>query len=318
MGKVSDLSNHFLEAVDMAAIASAKWRGKGDKMAADDAAVEAMRSTFDKVPFDGRVAIGEGERDEAPMLFIGEQLGSQIGNPLVPAIDIAVDPLECTNNCADNLPNSIAVLAAAPRGTLLHAPDCYMDKIAAGPEMEGHINLDAGVAYNIEQVASVLDKPVEEVRVIALDRTRHADLFKEIKQVGAQLHLLGDGDISAALWAARPDGEQDMLLGIGAAPEGVITATAIRGIGGVFEGRLVFRSDEEAARAEQMIDDDLTRLWDAKDLCRSDDAIFVASGVCDGYLPGVKIYDNGNMHTYAELIDVQAGTLTRHDRIHKQ
>ena len=318
MGKVSDLSNHFLEAVDMAAIASAKWRGKGDKMAADDAAVEAMRSTFDKVPFDGRVAIGEGERDEAPMLFIGEQLGSQIGNPLVPAIDIAVDPLECTNNCADNLPNSIAVLAAAPRGTLLHAPDCYMDKIAAGPEMEGHINLDAGVAYNIEQVASVLDKPVQEVRVIALDRTRHADLFKEIKQVGAQLHLLGDGDISAALWAARPDGEHDMLLGIGAAPEGVITATAIRGIGGVFEGRLVFRSDEEAARAEQMIDDDLTRLWDAKDLCRSDDAIFVASGVCDGYLPGVKIYDNGNMHTYAELIDVQAGTLTRHDRIHKQ
>ena len=318
MGKVSDLSNHFLEAVDMAAIASAKWRGKGDKMAADDAAVEAMRSTFDKVPFDGRVAIGEGERDEAPMLFIGEQLGSQIGNPLVPAIDIAVDPLECTNNCADNLPNSIAVLAAAPRGTLLHAPDCYMDKIAAGPEMEGHINLDAGVAYNIEQVASVLDKPVEEVRIIALDRTRHADLFKEIKQVGAQLHLLGDGDISAALWAARPDGEHDMLLGIGAAPEGVITATAIRGIGGVFEGRLVFRSDEEEARAEQMIDDDLTRLWDAKDLCRSDDAIFVASGVCDGYLPGVKIYDNGNMHTYAELIDVQAGKLTRHDRIHKQ
>lgn len=318
MGKVSDLSNHFLEAVDMAAIASAKWRGKGDKMAADDAAVEAMRNTFDKVPFDGRVAIGEGERDEAPMLFIGEQLGSQIGNPLVPAIDIAVDPLECTNNCADNLPNSIAVLAAAPRGTLLHAPDCYMDKIAAGPEMEGHINLDAGVAYNIEQVASVLDKPVEEVRIIALDRKRHADLFKEIKQVGAQLHLLGDGDISAALWAARPEGEHDMLLGIGAAPEGVITATAIRGIGGVFEGRLVFRSDEEEARAEIMIDDDLTRLWDAKDLCRSDDAIFVASGVCDGYLPGVKIYDNGNMHTYAELIDVQAGTLTRHDRIHKQ
>lgn len=318
MGTVSDLSNHFLDAVDMAAIASAKWRGKGDKMAADDAAVEAMRSTFDKVPFDGRVAIGEGERDEAPMLFIGEQLGSEIGNPLVPAIDIAVDPLECTNNCADNLPNSIAVLAAAPRGTLLHAPDCYMDKIAAGPEMEGHINLDAGVAYNIEQVASVLDKPIEEVRIIALDRKRHTDLFKEIKQVGAQLHLLGDGDISAALWAARPDGEHDMLLGIGAAPEGVITATALRGIGGVFEGRLVFRSDEEEARAEQMIDDDLTRLWDAKDLCRSDDAIFVASGVCDGYLPGVKIFENGDMHTYAELIDVQAGTLTRHDRIHKK
>ena len=317
MGKVSQLANHFLEAVDMAAIASAKWRGKGDKMAADAAAVEAMRMTFDSVPFDGRVAIGEGERDEAPMLYIGEQLGCEIGNPNVPAIDIAVDPLECTNNCADNLPNSIAVLAAAPRGTLLHAPDCYMDKIAAGPEMEGHISLDGGVAYNIEQVASVLDKPIDEVRIIALDRPRHHGLFKEIKEIGSQLHLMSDGDIAAALWAARPEGEHDMLLGIGAAPEGVITATAIRGIGGVFEGRLVFRSDEEEARAANMIDDDLTRLWDAKDLCQSEDAIFVASGVCDGYLPGVTHNPDGSLTTYAEMIDVEKQTLTRHDRVHR-
>ena len=157
MGSVSDLASHFLEAVDQAAIASAAWRGKGEKDAADDAAVEAMRRTFDNVPFDGRVAIGEGERDEAPMLFIGEQLGCEIGNPNVPKIDIAVDPLECTNNCASNSPNSIAVLAAAPRGTLLHAPDCYMDKIAAGPELSGHISLEADVAYNLEQAASVLD-----------------------------------------------------------------------------------------------------------------------------------------------------------------
>jgi len=182
--------------------------------------------------------------------------------------------------------------------------------------MEGHVSLDAGVAYNIEQVASVLDKSIEEVRIIALDRPRHHGLFKEIKQLGAQLHLLGDGDISAALWAARPEGEQDMLLGIGAAPEGVITATAIRGIGGVFEGRLVFRSDEEEARAKHMIDDDLTRLWDAKDLCRSEDAIFVASGVCDGYLPGVKINDDGSIATFAEMIDVETNQLSRHDRIH--
>ena len=318
MGKVSDLAEYFLEAVDMAAIASADWRGKGDKNAADAAAVEAMRNTFDKVPFDGRVAIGEGERDEAPMLYIGEQLGCEIGNPSVPIIDIAVDPLECTNNCADNLPNSIAVLAAAPRGTLLHAPDCYMDKIAAGPEMEGHISLDGGIAYNIEQVASVLDKPVEEVRIISLNRERHNDLFKEVREIGAQLHLLEDGDISAALWAARPEGEHDMLLGIGAAPEGVITATAIRGIGGVFEGRLVFRSEEERKRAEGMIDDDLTRLWDAKDLCRSDDAIFVASGVCDGYLPGVRINDDETIETFAELIDVQNRTVSRHDRVHQK
>ena len=317
MGQVSQLANHFLDAVDMAAIASANWRGKGDKIAADAAAVEAMRMTFDAVPFDGRVAIGEGERDEAPMLYIGEKLGNQIGNPNVARVDIAVDPLECTNNCADNLPNSIAVLAAAPRGTLLHAPDCYMDKIAAGPEMEGHISLDASVAYNIEQVASVLDKPISEVRVIALDRPRHNNLFREIKELGANLHLLSDGDISAALWAARPEADHDILMGIGAAPEGVITATAIRGIGGVFEGRLVFRSDAEKARAEGMIDDDLSRLWDATDLCKSEDAIFVASGVCDGYLPGVAFAEDGTATTYAEMIDVAAGTIARHDRIHR-
>ena len=316
MGKVSGLAHHFLDAVDMAAIASARWRGKGDKIAADAAAVEAMRATFDNVPFDGRVAIGEGERDEAPMLYIGERLGCELGNPDVAAVDIAVDPLECTNNCADNLPNSIAVLAAAPRGTLLHAPDCYMDKIAAGPEMEGYIALDAGIEYNLEQVASVMDKPIEEVRIIALDRPRHSDLIKEINRVGAQLTLLSDGDIAAALWAARPEGEHDMLLGIGAAPEGVITATAIRGIGGVFEGRLVFRSDEEQARAGEMIDDDLNRLWSAEDLCQSEDAIFVASGVCDGYLPGVKINDDGSIQTYAEMIDVNSKVVSRHDRIH--
>ncbi len=316
MGRVSELSHHFLEAVDMAAIASARWRGKGDKMAADAAAVEAMRATFDRVPFDGRVAIGEGERDEAPMLYIGEQLGCEIGNAEVAIVDIAVDPLECTNNCADNLPNSIAVLAAAPRGKLLHAPDCYMDKIAAGPEMEGHITLDASIDYNIEEVAAVLDKSIEEVRIIALDRPRHHNLFKEIRNIGAQLHTLSDGDIAAALWAARPEGDHDMLLGIGAAPEGVITATAIRGIGGVFEGRLVFRSEAEENRAADMIDDDLARLWSAHDLCQSEDAVFVASGVCDGYLPGVRINDDGTIATFAEIIDVASGKVTRHDRIH--
>jgi len=315
MGSVSNLANHFLEAVDQAAIASAAWRGKGDKIAADDAAVEAMRRTFDKVPFDGRVAIGEGERDEAPMLYIGEQLGSMIGQPNVAQIDIAVDPLECTNNCADNSPNSIAVLAAAPRGTLLHAPDCYMDKIAAGPELAGHISLEGDVSYNLEQAANVLDKPIDQVRVIALDRERHNELFKEIRTVGADLHLIGDGDIAGALWAARHEGEFDMLMGIGAAPEGVISATAIRGVGGVFEGKLVFRSPEEEARAGNMIDDDLTRIWSANDLCKSDDAIFVASGVCDGYLPGVQI-DGEQVKTFAELIDVEKGTVSRHDRIH--
>ena len=308
MSSTADLTKHFLEAVDQAAIASSAWRGKGDKNAADDAAVEAMRRTFDNVPFDGRVAIGEGERDEAPMLFIGEELGSMVGVQGVPCIDIAVDPLECTNNCADDLPNSIAVLAAAPRGTLLHAPDCYMDKIAAGPLLAGHVSLEGTPTYNLEQVAHVLDKPISEVRVVALDRERHANLFKEIRASGAQLELLGDGDVSGAIWAAKEDGPFDLLMGIGAAPEGVISATALRGLGGVFEGRLVFRSPEEEARAGEMVGDDLTRLWQAHDLCKSEDAIFAASGVCDGYLPAAEIGSNYTL-AHSEIIDVQAKTV---------
>ena len=313
MGITTDLAHHFVEAVDQAAIASAAWRGKGDKNAADDAAVEAMRRTFDHVPFDGRVAIGEGERDEAPMLYIGEELGSMVGADGAPRIDIAVDPLECTNNCADDQPNSIAVLAAAPRGTLLHAPDCYMDKLAAGPVLADHVSLEGGAAYNIEQAMHVLDCPASEVRIVALDRERHTNLFKEITKTGAQLELLGDGDVAGAIWAAKDDGPFDMLMGIGAAPEGVISATALRGIGGVFEGRLVFRSPEEEARAETMVGDDLTRLWKAHDLCQSEDAVFAASGVCDGYLPGVKI-DANHTTTFSELIDVSKKTVVRTER----
>lgn len=313
MGITTNLAHHFLEAVDQAAIASAAWRGKGDKNAADDAAVEAMRRTFDAVPFDGRVAIGEGERDEAPMLYIGEELGSMVGHVGAPQIDIAVDPLECTNNCADNQPNSIAVLAAAPRGTLLHAPDCYMDKLAAGPLLADHVSLDGGVAYNIEQAMHVLDCKANDVRIVALDRERHADLFKDIRAAGAQLHLLGDGDVSGAIWAAKNDGPFDMLMGIGAAPEGVISATAIRGVGGIFEGRLVFRSPEEEARAQTMVNDDLERLWKAKDLCQSEDAVFAASGVCDGYLPGVVLEDS-HATAFNELIDVSTKRVVRNEQ----
>lgn len=315
MGITSHLAHHFLQAVDQAALASAHWRGKGDKNAADDAAVEAMRRTFDSVPFDGRVAIGEGERDEAPMLYIGEPLGSMVGHLEAPQIDIAVDPLECTNNCANNTPNSIAVLAAAPRGKLLHAPDCYMDKLAAGPVLAEHVSLDGGVKYNIEQAMHVLDCQASDVRIVALDRERHESLFAQIRETGAQLHLLGDGDVSGAIWAAKSDGPFDMLMGIGAAPEGVISATAIRGVGGLFEGRLVFRSPEEERRAELMVNDDIHRLWKAHELCQSEDAIFAASGVCDGYLPGV-IIEAGHATTFNELIDVAHHRVTRSSSRH--
>ena len=303
MALVNELSNYFLEACEQAAIASADWRGKGDGKAADAAAVEAMRKTFDKVPFNGRVAIGEGERDEAPMLWIGEPLGSMQGDLEALAVDIAVDPLECTTNCATNSPNSISVLAAAPRGTLLHAPDCYMDKIAAGPELIGEISLEGSVSWNLEQAASKLDKHISELNVVALDRERHIELFKEINDVGAKLHLMSDGDISAALWEAEPSGPYDILLGIGAAPEGVITATAIEGIGGVFEGRLQFKDSEEKERASKMIDDDLHKVWKSNELCKSNDALFVATGVCTGYLPGVESTEKG-IKTTSQIIDV--------------
>ena len=262
-----------------------------------------MRKTFDKVPFNGRVAIGEGERDEAPMLWIGEPLGSMQGDLDALAVDIAVDPLECTTNCATNSPNSISVLAAAPRGTLLHAPDCYMDKIAAGPELIGEVSLEGSVSWNLEQAASKLDKPISELNVVALDRERHNQLFKEINDVGAKLHLMSDGDVSAALWAAEPSGPYDLLLGIGAAPEGVITATAIEGIGGIFEGRLKFKDIEEEERASKMINDDLHKVWKSDELCKSNDALFVATGVCTGYLPGVEVTEKGTKTT-SQIIDV--------------
>lgn len=315
MRGVADLSDYFRLACERAAIASHHWRGKGDGIAADAAAVEAMRLTFNEVPFDGRVAIGEGERDEAPMLFIGEPLGNKRGDPSALQVDIAVDPLECTNNCATNSDNSIAVLAAAPRGSLLHAPDCYMDKICGGEELSGEISLDGGVEWNLQQVASVMDKPVSEVRVVALDRQRHSQLFSEIRAAGAQIHLMGDGDISAAIWAADPKGPHDILMGVGAAPEGVITATAIRGLGGVFEGRLQFRHDIEEERAEKMVGGDLQRLWSAEDLCTSTDALFVASGVCPGYLPGVEEVDGGYKVT-SQVIDVKTAKNLRFETIH--
>ena len=315
MGTTSDLSEAFLNAVEQAALACGHWRGKGDKNAADQAAVEAMRMCFDEVEFDGRVAIGEGERDEAPMLYIGESLGSMVGQPQATQIDIAVDPLECTNNCAYDKPNAIAVLAAGPRGSLLHAPDCYMDKIAAGKDLADHLSLEGDIAYNVQQITHVHDKPVEEVRIVALDRARHEEMFKEIREMGAQLHLLGDGDVSGAIWATKEDGPYDVLLGIGAAPEGVISATAIRGLGGIFEGKLVFRNAKEEERASNMVGDDLERIWKANDLCQSSNSIFAAAGVCDGYLPGVTI-DGNKAVTTSELIDVETGTIQQRQRNH--
>ncbi len=302
-----DLADHLVQATEAAAVAASKWRGLGDGKAADGAAVEAMRAVFDNVPFDGRVAIGEGERDDAPMLWIGEPLGSMQGQPGAPSIDIAIDPLECTNHVALDKPNAMAVLAAAPRGTLLHAPDCYMDKIAGPADMSGHISLEADVAYNVEAACNVLDKHSSLLKVVVMDRPRHEELIRDLKKHDVDVVLIGDGDIAAALNAADPNSEIDMLMGIGAAPEGVITATALRGLNAPFEGRLIFKNDGHRDRAEEMIDDDVDRLWGRDELCSSDDSIFIGTGVCPGRTRGVEETEDGRHSVHSEVIDVSSG-----------
>ena len=304
----SDLIPDFLKATEAAAIAASEWKGLGDRKAADGAAVEAMRAVFDKVPFDGRVAIGEGERDDAPMLWIGEPLGSLQGDTSAPSIDIAVDPLECTNHVAMDLPNAMAVLAAGPRGSLLHAPDCYMDKIAGPAELAGEISLEADVPYNIEAASGALEKKPEQMKVVVMDRPRHQALIGDLKNLGIDPVLIGDGDIAAALNAADPNSEIDMLMGIGAAPEGVITATALRGLGAPFEGRLVFKNEGHRERAERMIDGDIERIWGRDDLCQSDDSVFIGSGVCEGRTKGVEELGDGRFRVSSEIIEVQSGS----------
>ena len=302
----ADLIPSFLRATEAAAIAASAWKGLADRKPADGAALEAMRAVFDTVPFDGRVAIGEGERDDAPMLWIGEPLGSMQGDSSAPSIDIAVDPLECTNHVALDLPNAMAVLAAGPRGSLLHAPDCYMDKIAGPAEVSGEVSLEADVGYNIEGACSALGKRPDELQVVVMERPRHDQLISDLKALEVTPVLIGDGDIAAALNAADPNSEIDLLMGIGAAPEGVITATSLRGLGAPFEGRLVFKNEGHRERAETMVDGDIERIWDRDELCRSENSIFIGTGVCDGRTTGDEDLGNGEFKVHSEIIEVQS------------
>lgn len=312
---VRDLTEDFLRATSSAAAAAYEWIGKGDGKAADGAAVEAMRNVFDTIPFDGRVAIGEGERDDAPMLWIGEPLGSRQGLEDAQKVDIAVDPLECTNHVANDLPNAMAVLAAAPRGALLHAPDCYMEKIAGSSILEGEISLEGSTQYNLEATSHVFDRPVSDLTVVVMDRPRHVDLISKIEGMGANVRLIGDGDIAAALDAADPDSSTDLLMGIGAAPEGVITATALRGLKAPFEGRLVTTTKNHHERALKMVGDRINNIWDRDELCASPNAVYVGSGVCAGRVPGVQKNSEGSMIVTSEIIDVKSSTKSVVERI---
>ncbi|MGI6468632.1 MAG: class II fructose-bisphosphatase [Syntrophomonadaceae bacterium] len=275
-----ELALEFARVTEAAALAAARWVGKGDKEAADDAAVTAMRVMFDTVAIDGIIKIGEGEMDEAPMLYIGERVGT--GVP--PEVDIAVDPLEGTNIVAKGGVGAISVLAAAPRGALLHAPDMYMDKIAVGPKCKGRVHLDAPIKENLKEVARASHKLISEVTVVILDRPRHEHIVEQVRQAGARIRLIADGDISPAVAAAYEDSGVDMLLGIGGAPEGVISAAALKCLGGDFQARLAPEEPEEIMRCKEMGIEDINTLFTIDDLVKSEDVIFVATGITGSFL----------------------------------
>jgi fructose-1,6-bisphosphatase II len=280
-----NLALELVRATEAAALSSGRWMGRGDEKSADHAAVEAMRRAFKNISIRGKVVIGEGERDKAPMLYIGEEIGSGEG----PEVDIAVDPLEGTTITSKGSNNAITVLAAAPKGTLFHAPDTYMEKIAVGKEASGSIDLDASVKDNIHAVASKLDKKPEDVTVIILERERHNKLIEEVRSCNARIKLIGDGDVAGALAPAIQDSGVDILMGVGAAPEGVIAAAALKSLDGEIQGRLKPRNDEEIERAKKMGISDVEKKLKIDDLVKSNKAMFAATGVTDGtILRGVR------------------------------
>lgn len=300
MAVLDRLSREFLGVVEEAAVACARTMGQGDRRNSDRVAVEAMRKAMDSLPMRGTVVIGEGERDEAPMLYIGEHVGR--GDAADPEVDIAVDPLEGTNLCALGTPNAITVLAAANKGGLLHAPDCYMDKIIVGPAAKGRVHLDASVKENLEAIARSLKRKVKDLVVIVLDRPRHEKLIEDIRSAGARIKLIGDGDLSAGISAAVRRTNVHAVMGIGGAPEGVLAAAALRCLNGHMQGRLTpARDDQDAERFRKMGITDLSRIYTEEDLAPGPDILFAASGVTDGFLTGVRFFGHG-YRTYSLIM----------------
>ncbi len=307
------LSLEMVRVTEAAALAAARFMGRGDEKAADSAAVEAMRAEFLHIDIEGRIVIGEGERDEAPMLYIGELVGSGLDGS--PSVDIAVDPLEGTTICATGGPNAIACLAIAKRGAMLHAPDTYMQKIAVGPDCVGAIDIRRSATENLFRIAARKDMPVTSLTVCILDRPRHKDLIEEVRRAGARIRLIQDGDVSAAIATAIPDAPIDVLIGIGGAPEGVLAAAALRALGGEIQGKLMWRSDAERERAKSMGIADPDQVFGTTDLVGGDDAIFAATGVTDGdFLDGVR-FGKGGAVSHSVVMRVATGTtryLTAH------
>lgn len=299
------LSMELVRVTEAAALASARWMGRGRKAEADDAATTAMRNVFDTVPMKGTVVIGEGEMDEAPMLYIGEKLGTGFG----PRVDVAVDPLEGTNIVAAGTWNALAVLAIADDGNLLHAPDMYMEKIAVGPESVGLVDLNASVTDNLKAVARAKNKDIEDLVAIILDRDRHEKIIQEVREAGARIKLIPDGDVAAAIHTAFENTGVDILFGTGGAPEGVIAAVALKCLGGELQGRLVPQNQEEKDRCLKMGIKDINQILRMDDLVKGDDAIFAATGVTDGeLLQGVR-FNGTNGTTHSVVMRAKSGTV---------
>ncbi|WP_345243768.1 class II fructose-bisphosphatase [Pontibacillus salipaludis] len=301
-----ELALELVRVTEAAAVSSAQWMGRGKKDEADDAATSAMRSMFDSITMQGTVVIGEGELDEAPMLYIGEELGNGQG----PAVDIAVDPLEGTNIVAKGHNNAMAVIAAADRGALLHAPDMYMEKIAVGKNAKGKISLDDPIEKTIDIVAKANNKRIRDLTVIIQERPRHEDLVERVRAKGARVKLFGDGDVEASIASCIPHTGVDLFVGTGGAPEGVISAAAVKCLDGDMQARLVPQNEEEANRCIEMGLADPRQLLTLDDLVKSDDAIFAATGVTEGeLLHGVKFLGNDLTETDSIVMRAKTGTV---------
>lgn len=298
-----NLALELVRVTEAAALSCGRWIGRGNEDAADEAAVESMRKAFDTINFSGRIVIGEGERDEAPMLFIGEEVGA--GGP---RIDIACDPLEGTSITAQGRSEAISVIAAAEEGGFLHAPDTYMMKIAVGPAARGCIDLRESPSWNLKKIAERTGKNINDLMVMILDRPRHADLINECREAGACIRLIGDGDVSGAIATAQEEANVDVMIGTGGAPEGVIAAAALRCLGGELQGKLIFRSEEEKTRAAAMGISDFDKIYSHEELATGK-VMFVATGVTHGsYLKGVR-YTNYGASTHSIVMRSETGTV---------
>jgi len=309
-----NLAMEVVRVTEIAAIAAARLMGRGQKNEADQAAVDAMRRAFDALNIAGTVVIGEGERDEAPMLYIGEKVGRASDG--APPVDIALDPLEGTNLCAYGRPGAISVVALGSSGNLLNAPDTYMEKLVVGPRARGAIDLSRSPTENLRSISEKMGRTIDDLTVIILDRDRHKELIKEVRSTGARIRLIDDGDVAAGIATCFEETGVDVLMGSGGAPEGVITAAAVRSVGGDMQGQLRFRNEEEKARAKKMGITDLDKIYIAEELARGE-VMFAATGVTTGdFLKGVRFF-TGGAETHSVVMRSKTGTVRYITSVHK-